>query len=190
MLHWKAFSADTINIGEINKSSKTFVAPIEPVIRIQTPQVSVISSLVDEHGAALPCAHIKLPAPFLAKMQDVETRVLNHCIAHKSDWLKRDVEDEFVRHSFKSFVKDSALKVLIPEECLFFDFERKECDRENMTNARAILELNRVIFGKTEFGAMWRVVQLQSIKETVCLIVDDLLEDPQFEDDFDVHEFE
>jgi hypothetical protein len=84
------------------------------------------------------------------------------------------MEDGSLRASFKQFCKPAAgalacgggaLKIKVPRDALVFDAEGGVVDRGALAPGaavRAILELSRVCFGRTEFGAMWSLVQAQT----------------------------
>ena len=187
--YFKTVDLASLTILPITKESKSYIARIEPRLVIQTPPIQVTSPLVCD-GDHMPFVYLRVTGPFEKYLKETEEKVLNFCVAHKKDWLKRDLDDDAIRHCFKSFFKDDSIKVMVPEDVVVFDATKSTIDRDGLgNNVRAILELNRIVFGKTEFGAMWRVLQLQTVESPRCLIDDSLDTDEDYDDDYDMHEF-
>lgn len=193
--NWKRFDAASVQVGGVEKpSKKTCVAPLASPVVLQTCALE-LSPLVDENGEPLPSVTAKPASPeFIELLKRIEEAVRDQCVARKGEWLKRDADDEEVRQAHKSFVKDCAVKLSVADTCEFFDLSKKPCGRGDVgTHARAILEMTRVVFGKSEFGAVWRVVQLQSARDATprCMIEsDDDSESSDEDNDADLAEFD
>lgn len=146
------------------KVDRQYVARLSEPIRIQTPSLTLLSALEDEEGAFVPHVHLKLTRGFHAFAKSVESMVLDACLAKKDEWFAgRRFTDDQVRASFKSLCKPGgSLKVNAPESAVLFDESDEVIGRDEVpagSSVALILELSKVCFGRTEFGAMWTLVQ-------------------------------
>ena len=109
-------------------------------------------------------------------MREVESTILQRCIENKAEWFRKDIDDDVLRHNFKSFFKDDdSLKVKVAQDAAVFDRDRHPAGLEDLVageGVRLILELTRICFGRQEFGALWRIVQAQLVPTPACLITD------------------
>ncbi len=153
----------------VEKTGGLYAARLAAPLLVQTPPLALVSPLDDEDGTPLPHAHVSLPRAFLQFATEAEERVLAACLANKAEWFRRPMEDQSLRASFKQFCKAAGggvLKIKVPRECLVFDSQGGVLERGDLrpgASVRAILELSRVCFGRTEFGAMWSLVQAQTV---------------------------
>ena len=176
-------------------SARLYVVPLEPALTIQTTPVTLATSLED---ASVPFVYLTPDASLAAFFRAVEATVGDACVEHKNEWfaVAKTLEDEVLRRGFKSFFGDAGFKVKVPEEVACFGADKRPLGREDVpagTVVRAVLELTRVCFGRHEYGATWKLVQLQVVP-TQCLIddepVDDSVDDvPDGGSDSDVNEF-
>lgn len=146
----------------VHKSGNAYAARLHAPLLVQTPPVTVLSALEDDAAHAhLKVASSRRLAEFLERVED---RLLATCLECKASWFPRTVDDDVLRASFKSFCRAGALKVRVPRDVLVFDEAGQLVAREAAapgTTVRCLLELSRVTFGRTEFGAMWSLVQAQ-----------------------------
>lgn len=187
----------------MEKVGTMYVARLARPLLVQTPVLSLASPLEeDEDEQPVVHAHLALPPAFAAFVAGAEAAVLEACLANKQVWFKRRLSDESLRARFKEFYKASSghLKVRVPRDMLVFDAEGRLVPRGSVEaggSLRCILQLAKVCFGRTEFGAMWSVVQAQTAPAPPpppkCLIdpsverVEDNTRHPDPDDD--VHEF-
>ena len=149
----------------LEKAGGVYVARLREPLLVQTPALALVSPLDDDDGSPLPHMHLKLPKNFLAFARRTEDAVLAACLDNKAAWFRRPMDDDALRASFKPFCKGGALKVKLPRDAPIFDEDGTVMDRDEVavgTHVRCILELSRVCFGRTEFGAMWTLVQAQT----------------------------
>ncbi len=194
-------AAAVTNFEDVRKVGALYVAPLATPLRVQTPTLVLMSPLRDEDGAPVLNAHLKLPRGFEVFARDVEAAVLDAALRNKDAWFRRPLEDDVITASFKAFVKGSALKVKWPRDTPVFDADGKQLDEDAESLAhlrvRCLLELSRVSFGRTEFGAMWTVVQARVAPDTpaVMCAIDPAAEIPEADtpsgsgDDAEAHEF-
>lgn len=150
----------------VEKHGAAYAAPLASPLLVQTPPLTLASDLVEQDGSPAGHAYVLLPRPFARFAQETEERVADACVANKADWFRRrPVTDDALRAGFKEFCKASGhLKIKVPVDALVFDEEGGLLDRGAVgvgASVRALLQLDRVCFGRTEFGAMWSLVQAQ-----------------------------
>lgn len=150
----------------LEKVGGLYVASLATPLLVQTPPVTLASPLDDEDGTPLPHVHLALPRDACQFAQRVEDLVLEACLANKEAWFRRPLEDATLRASFKPFFKagERALKVKVPRDALVFDDAGTLLCHGDVavgSTVRCLLELSRVCFGRTEFGAMWSLRQAQ-----------------------------
>lgn len=186
----------------LERTGGLYVARLHEPLLVQTPPLALASPLDDEDGTPLPHAHLTLPRGFQAFVQQAEDLVLQACLANKSEWFRRPLEDDSIRASFKPFYKPGGtLKIKVPRDSLVFGADGQLLCREDVgvgSSMRCLLELSRVCLGRTEFGAMWSLVQAQTAPPPPppprCMIdpaadAEDAPCGPVHEADSEVHEF-
>lgn len=183
----------------LEKAGNVYVARLQRPVWVQTPPLTLASELDDDEGAPMPHAHLVLPTGVTKFARGVEAAILRACIDHKDEWFRRAVDDRALRAGFKEFCKaDGHLKIRVPRDALVFDASGQLLPRGQVapgSSLRCVLELSKVCFGRTEFGAMWTLLQAQTAPPPPpaprCLI------DPQAETEAaepgdaeaDLHEF-
>ena len=172
-------------LGPLEKEGRIYVAPLAngPLV-IQTPLLE-IQSLGESHAWTRPTGPFK---DFLARTERLVQR------ASEEAAVAWGITQEQVTTSFKSFFRDDgSFKVRVGSDFTAFtdagdalDLEDASVTMDGVT-VRAALELSRVCLGKTEVGAIWRLVQIRlSPPPPPCLIdidaeVPDDAEDPEDE---------
>lgn len=150
----------------LHKDGNIYVASLETPLVIATPPLLLDTPMaVDEEPAAF--VKLKLPAHALDFFASVEGAVLEAALAHKATWFREDLGDDALRASFKSFLNADAklLKVRVASDAVAFDAQRASTvlPAERGVRARAVLELSRIIFGKSEFAAVWKLKQIKLV---------------------------
>lgn len=151
--------------GPLEKLGGLYASRLQSPLVVQTPPVTLASGLEDDEGSPASHAYLLLPKSFAAFACEVEARVLEAAMANKGTWFRRrTVTEDALRAGFKEFCKATGhLKVKVPADALVFD-DQGGVVREPVeagTVVRCLLQLDRVCFGRTEFGAMWSLVQAQ-----------------------------
>lgn len=157
----------------LDKQGGMYVAKLTAPLAVQTPPVTLLSPLEDDDGTPCSHAHLAVPPALFAFLQDAEARVLAACVANKADWFRRPVDDQTLRAGFKRCCQADegggeagVVKVKVPRDALVFQPDGTLLCRDAVgagTSVRVILELSRVCFGRTEFGALWSLVQAQTV---------------------------
>lgn len=160
----------------MERDGKLYVVPLDPPLVVQTPAVTLATAAFDGDGEPLAFAHIAPPRDLQAWLRGAEAAVLETSIRNKKDWFRKALDDDAIRASFKSFFRDDdKFKVKVPASVAAFEADCKTpAQPAEVLHAgarvRCVLELSRVCFGRTEFGAQWRLVQVAACAAPVCLI--------------------
>lgn len=149
------------------RAGSVYVAALAEPLVIQTPPVIVTSPLTETH------AHMRVPDPDLIRfLRTAEHSVLQAAMAAKAAWFGgRVTDDDVVRASFREFCKPGGtVQVRVDPGLAVFDHQgallAEAADwpgAAGRAQARCILELRGVRFGRTEFGAAWTLVQAQAL---------------------------
>lgn len=185
-VHFTRVDPSSLAFQPMRRDASKYVVPLTRDLLVVTPPLGV-SPLVDDEGEA--CAVVWLRAtagPFADFARAVETSVLDRVIANKREWLRKDVPDDSLRTSFKSFLSPEGLRVKGGADVAAFGADRSLTDLSLVRGprVRAVLSLRAVTFGKTEFGCLWRLVQVIDAPEPACLFQDDPADDADPDDDF------
>ena len=184
-VHFTRVNPGALAFQPMRRDKNKYVVPLTRELLVVSPPVGV-SPLVDDDGE--PCAVVWLRAtagPFADFARAVEASVLESVIANKTQWLRKDVPDDSLRTSFKTFLGPEGLRVKGGADVAAFDADRALTDLSLVRGprVRAVLSLRGVTFGKTEFGCLWRLVQVIDAPEPACLFQAD--PDPVPDDDDD-----
>lgn len=141
---------------------------LETPLLVQTPALTLASPVWDPAaGEAPPHAHLALPPGFAAFAADVEAALLAAAVANKEAWFGREVADRTVLAAFKPRCKPGGhLTVALPPAgAEVFDAAGDLLQPGDLgvgDEARCILRLDGVAFGRTEFEGSWTLVQAQA----------------------------
>lgn len=181
-VHFSAVDvADALReFSDLEKSGGVYVARLPTPLEVVTPPLTLLSPLLDEDGGEAGHALLKLSPEFEAFAEEVERRVLEACLANKDTWFRRRLDDDALRASFKQLCKGGTLKVKLRPGAAVFDACGEPVapgDVDAGARMKCLLELTKVCFGKTEFGAMWSLAQARLAPPPAsapkCLIGDD-----------------
>ena len=171
--YYREADLGAVTFEPVEQVNRLYVSYLTQPLAVVTPPVELASSL----GEDAQFLYIRPTGGFAQFLRDVEALVLNESMRQKVTWFRRDVEDEVLRHNFKSFFReDGAFKVKVQGEPPVFDAEKNAVGAEEATPgklARCVLELVRVCFGRQEFGAVWRLAQVRLVEVPPCLIQDE-----------------
>lgn len=182
--YYKSVDVSTLAFEPLAKENKLYVARLAAPLLVQTPPVQLATSVDPE----VPFVYVRPAGQFREFLAGVEAWVLDTCLQKKEEWLRKDVDDDALRHNFKSFFKGDDFKLKVGPELAVFDAAKDPAgaeEAEEGRHVRCVLELSRVCFGRQEFGAMWRLVQAQLVEVPPCLI-DDAADDGEPEDGSEV----
>ena len=163
----------------MEREGKLYVVRLDPPVLVQTPPVTLATSPFDSDGEPLSFVYLAPRGDLLAWMRNAEAAVLDACVARKKEWFRKALDDGAVRAGFKTFFRDGdKVKVRVPPDACVFAADR--CTPVPAADAlvagatvHGVLELSRVCFGRTEFGAQWKLVQAAApAPPPRCLITD------------------
>lgn len=161
----------SVSFEPITKQGKLYVANLSPTLLILAPPVELVSSLESE----APFAYIRPVGEFATFLRDTEAFILDQCIKRKAEWFRKGLDDDALRHNFKSFFRDNDFKVKVADVAAF-GVQKEPVGQEDIPvgkHVRCVLELSRICFGRQEFGAMWRLAQVREVEVPACMIQDE-----------------
>jgi len=169
-------------------AARLFVVDLKDPIRIQTTPVVLTTSIEDD---SVPFVYVQGDEAMMSFFKKTEQFIEDTCIANKAEWfsLAKKLDDDVLRRGFKTFFGDHGFKVKIGPDVACFDQNKKPIGREDIpvnTTCRLILEMSRISFGKHEYGAAWRVVQVQTVPMECLINTEETpTEDPDLMSDID-----
>ena len=164
-----------LNFAPMEKEGRSYVVRLDPPLVLETPPLALTSALADEAGEPAPFAYVQPPPAFEDFLRRAEATLLARCLEHKKEWLRKDIDDDALRASFKSLFRSGGFRLKVPQDVAVFGADRKPAavaDFQAGTSAKCILVLKQLTFGKTEFGGIWRLLQAQEVPQPTCLIRD------------------
>lgn len=170
-----SIDVSSIAFGPVVSAGDRVSVPLESApLRVVTKKTVLANSPLDGDGNVNPFVSIKLATVSDKKFFDAfEKRVLAEAVASKAEWFGETVDADHVTSSFKSFVKDGALKVRVSSDTSSFDEAGDSADIASFfagDEVRALLEATAVRLGRSEFGIVWALRQLRKESKAVCYI--------------------
>lgn len=165
------------------KEGRIYVAPFSAgPLTVQTPPL-----LVAQTGETF--LWTQPSGPFRAFLQATEEKIRDGCLASAEAW---GITTEQVTTSFKSFFReDDSFKVRLASDFSVFD-EQGELANDTVElsgrTVRGVLELSRVCLGKTEMGAIWKLLQVRLVPEPPPCLIDLDIEVPDDHEDSGDHD--
>lgn len=159
----------------LQRDGGVYVSSLETPLVIQTPTIALASDLSEDASFAA----LKMKSSVLTFFKTVEDTLIQHAIANKASWFREDIGDETIVQSFKSFLSedDRMLRVRVAEACTAYDTEKNKIALPQAgTKIKAVLELSRLTFSKTQFGAVWNLKQLRLAEEPKYLFEEECVE--------------
>ncbi|KAI3432506.1 hypothetical protein D9Q98_004055 [Chlorella vulgaris] len=165
----------TFRLSPAHKEGKVYVSAVEPAVSVQTPSMELKSTL--DAGVAL----FGVSDDFARFLQQAEQRIIEDVLERKEEVLRKPLTDEFLQQKFKHFLVSTedapvVLKARVSDGLAVFDASGTVICAEEVapgTRVRGVLDLVRVCFGKSEWGAMWRLSQVQALPTAVCLLTEE-----------------
>jgi hypothetical protein len=174
--YFKAADLSALALEPLVKDGRIYVATFaNGPLRIQTPAVTVRSVV---EGAAW----IVPTGPFRDFLRHTEDALKDLARSQAGAW---NISEDQVERSFKSFFDAAgAFKVRLHADFAAFGTDGEDLDDVDIqgATARLLLELDRVSVGKTEMGALWRLVQLRLAAPPPPCLIDLDVEVPDDED--------
>ena len=198
--YFRDVDLSALRFSPVAKEGRVYAARLRPPLLVQTPPVELASALApapgDDDDAPLEPLALRPSGQLLRFLRRAEEAVVDASLRHKNEWFKKkDIPDEALRGMFKSFFGEDGrtLRVGAPaaaaagedDACFVFAEDgvtplATAGERAGVRRARVLLELDRVVFGRSKFGAQWRAVQLRAAPDPRCLIDDALVPADEF----------
>lgn len=160
----------------LTRDGGVYVSARTPPLLIHTPTVTLSSDLVENDDTAT-FANLKVKASAAQFFKDVEDAVLALAIERKGSWFREDIPDEVIAQSLRSFIDEGMLRVRVADEIVAYDPAKAKVDLPPKgTKVRAVLELARITFSKTQFGAVWNLKQVRLTEESTYLFDEEVVE--------------
>lgn len=157
--------------SSLTRDGGVYVSALSSPLLVQTPAVTISSDLL-ENDEQVTFAHLKLKTPLLAIFRDIEHEILQRALAQRNTWFREDISDETIQQSFKSFIQldDRTLRVRLADDLRAFDARKTPIALPGKgTRVKAVLELGRITFSKTQFGAVWNLKQVRLVEDSKYL---------------------
>ena len=171
---------DDLQFGAMEREGKSYVVRLLAPLVVLTPPVALNAPLTGPDDEPAPFSWVAPTGQFDEFLRCVEGAMLEACIANKGAWLRKVTDDDSLRASFKSMFSDNGFKVKLPADLAVFDSTGALMDPAEVQAGavvKGILVLKQLVFGRTEFGAVWRMTQARVVPQPKCLIAAD--EDPE-----------
>lgn len=158
------------------KVNNVLTVPLDPIIKIQTDLLTTTTPLCDENNELLPSVYAKATGPFLNFMKSFETAVLTAAKDNASTWWPKPVTPTMIDNGYKSYFRnDETFKLSIRQSAqpIVFDAEGHDLpDEAAGVGAKfwAVLEAQRLVLGKQEFGIVWKLNQMMLKPAAKCEI--------------------
>ena len=148
----------------LQRDGGVYVSTRESPLIVQTPAFT----LDDELGESEAFVNLRLKSNDVAFFRGVEEALLDLALTNKATWFREDIADETIAQSLRSFVQDREVRVRVSEGIVAFDASKNRIDLPlpPSTRVKAVLELARITFSKTQFGAVWNLKQVRLVEDT------------------------
>lgn len=160
----------------LERDGGVYVSIRNPPLIIQTPALTLETGLSEDDSFV----NLRLKSKDVPFFKDVEEALLALAITNKATWFREDIADETIAQSLRSFLQEDerTLRVRVSEEVVAFDAEKKRVDLPiaAATRVKAVLELARITFSKTQFGAVWNLKQIRLAEDTRYLFDEEVTE--------------
>ena len=153
--------------SELHRDGGVYVSTRDPPLVIQTPALTLETDLTENDTFI----NLRLKTRDAAFFKHVEEAVSQLALDNKATWFREDIADETISQSLRSFLQDRILRVRVAEELAVFDASKTRIDLPvaSTTRVKAVLELSRITFSKTQFGSIWNLKQLRLVEDSTYL---------------------
>lgn len=161
---------------ELQRDHAVYVATSVPEpILLQTPVITLASPLtVDDELQDF--VTLKFKKAHLDTFSRVESTLLELAKDRKKEWFRNeDLSDDTIDAAFKTFIDPEAktLRVRVDELLSAYDSKKQVVDPPAQgTKIKAILELKRATFTKSQFGAVWTLKHVRLVDEERAYLFD------------------
>jgi hypothetical protein len=150
----------------LERDGGVYVSTIDSPILIQTPSLTLETDLNESDNFI----NVRLKSADVVFFKEVEEALLKLALANKATWFREDIADETIVQSLRSFLQeeDRSLRVRVSDGVVAFDAAKNRVTLPipSATRVKAVLELARITFSKTQFGAVWNLKQVRLVEDT------------------------
>ena len=171
---------DEVNHFEatLQRDGGVYVSTLPQPLLIQTPSITVSSDLVENEEPAT-FANLKMKHASIGFFKEVENAIVQHAIDQKASWFREDIADETITQSLRSFIDEETrtLRVRLADTITAYDASKHKIELPPPgTRVKCVLELARITFSKTQFGAVWNLKQVRLVEDTGYLFEEEAIE--------------
>lgn len=160
------------------RDGQIYVAPLHPPVQIPISAcVTDGPALLQEAGTFITLQIDQEMADFFVAAEDA---ILETSLPLREKWFAKGVSEEDLRAGFKRFADgaERIVSVKLDNDVALFEEDIEELQQTcGPLRIKAILELGRVSFGKSEWGGLWRLRRFkvlaasqQQQEEDFCLV--------------------
>jgi hypothetical protein len=149
---------------DLERDGGVYVSTRSTPLLIQTPGLTFETDL-SENDTFI---NLHLKSRDATFFKQVEEAILQLALANKSTWFREDIADETIAQSLRSFLQDRTLRVRVGEDLAVYDASKTRIGLPvaSTTKVKAVLELSRITFSKTQFGSIWNLKQLRLVEDS------------------------
>lgn len=180
--HYSAVDLEALPLAEKpGKIDNTLVVPFSPPVRIQTDLLTAVTPLSTraEDGTCevLPSLTARASGDFLAFLKKFEAAVLATAKANAGKWWpRRNLDAGVIENGHKTYMKGKdvfKLKVDFTGDPIVWNLKSEPQESDVLTPGQqfwAVLEAQRVVIGRSEFGLVWRLHQVMHKPMAACVV--------------------
>lgn len=149
-----------------------YISTRETPLLVQTPALVFDADLTEDD------TFVNIRPKNTTFFKEVENAVLALALVNKGSWFREDIADDLITNSLRSFVEDDTVRVRVSEGFVAFDVNKTRIPFPVAAGVRvkAVLELERITFSKTQFGAVWNLKQVRLVEDSRYLFDEDVVE--------------
>lgn len=181
-----AVSLRDVNVGEVFtgfsdalvRDGNVYISRRDTPFLVHTPPLRLAGPLATADGETEDFVLLKPKAAALELFKTVEAQAMAMAFENKSTWFREDISDETIMASFKSFVdgENGVIRVRVSESLVMYDAAKNLIEGSHPVQGarvKAVLELARITFGKTQFGLVWTLRQIKVADVPATYLFDD-----------------
>ena len=161
---------------ELVRDGGVYVSTRTPSLIAQSPPVLLQTELVEGDTEF---ATLRVTPSASTFFNQIEEKLVDLAISRKAVWFREGISDDLIRASLKSFVapEERTVRVRVADGLQAFDTTKNVVPLPAPgTRIKAVIELGRITFSKTQFGAVWTLKQVKVVEDSKYLFEEDHVE--------------
>lgn len=150
---------------QLDRDNMVYVSRLPEPLLVQTPIITLAGPLTNDENELVDMVDLKFKKAHVNAFLMVEDHLKQCAKERKLEWFKNDeLLDEVIDTAYKSFVDQDrkTVRVRVDEQLSVFDSHKNKCEPPGEgAKVKAVLELSRGTFTKTQFGTVWTLKQLK-----------------------------